>query len=208
MAGSPSTASEPGGVKNALMNVGSGPIIYQLLGPCKIFKEITASDYRDWNCQELQNWLKNELESDSGVELENWAEKEANLSRIIKQVLKCDLHKSNSLDTVILLPTDSLVSSLCLEAACKDLKRQLVLSRALGCSFYMIDPKRFSSLVLREEFLREALSIRDITGWRHLSLRKQPSATTVLLLISFHGDPHLCHWETGLRPPASHRATP
>lgn len=24
--------------------------------------EIIASDYRDWNCQELQNWLKNELE--------------------------------------------------------------------------------------------------------------------------------------------------
>ncbi|XP_030394522.1 nicotinamide N-methyltransferase-like [Gopherus evgoodei] len=136
----PLTDWRPGGVKNALMNVGSGPIIYQLLGPCKIFKEITASDYRDWNCQELQNWLKNELESDSGVELkdiefsvneagpyfafsfrENWAEKEAKLSRIIKQVLKCDLHKSNSLDTVILLPTDSLVSSLCLEAACKDL---------------------------------------------------------------------------------------
>uniref|UniRef100_A0A674IJB6 Phenylethanolamine N-methyltransferase n=1 Tax=Terrapene triunguis TaxID=2587831 RepID=A0A674IJB6_9SAUR len=96
------------------------------------------------------------------------------LSRIIKQVLKCDLNKSNPLVLVILLPTDGLISSLCLEAACKDLTTyrialkntssllkpggHLVLSGVLSCSFYMVGPKRFSCLVLREEFLREALS--------------------------------------------------
>ncbi|KYO39914.1 hypothetical protein Y1Q_0009062 [Alligator mississippiensis] len=116
-----------------------------------------------------------ELEGDRN----KWAEKERNLRGTIKCVLKCDVHKSNPLDPVVLPPADCLVSLLCLEAACKDhssyraalrninslLKPggHLVLSGDLGTSFYMVGPKKFSCLPLTEEFLREALSAMSFT---------------------------------------------
>uniref|UniRef100_A0A8C4YH39 Nicotinamide N-methyltransferase n=1 Tax=Gopherus evgoodei TaxID=1825980 RepID=A0A8C4YH39_9SAUR len=178
--------SEPGVVTgDTLIDIGSGPAIHQLLSACESFKEIIASDYTYRNHQELEKWLKNEpgafdwtpvvkyvceLEGNRGKE----AEKEAKLRKTIKQVLKCDVHQSNPMNPIVLPPADCLVSSLCLEAACKDLTTyrialknigsllkpggHLVLSGVLGCSFYMVGPKRFSSLVLGEEFLREALS--------------------------------------------------
>ncbi|XP_067421834.1 nicotinamide N-methyltransferase [Emydura macquarii macquarii] len=170
---------------DTLIDIGSGPTIYQLLSACESFKEIIATDYTYRNHLELEKWLKNEpgafdwspvvkyvceLEGNRGKE----AEKEAKLRKTIKQVLKCDVHKSNPMDPLILPPADCLGSSLCLEAACKDLNAyrvalknissllkpggHLVLSGDLGCSFYMVGPKRFSCLVLREEFLREVLS--------------------------------------------------
>ncbi|XP_059587756.1 nicotinamide N-methyltransferase-like [Alligator mississippiensis] len=170
---------------HTLTDIGSGPTIYQLLSACESFKEIIASDYIDQNCQELLKRLKNEpgafdwtpvvqhvceLEGDRN----KWAEKEGKLRGAIKCILKCDVHKSNPLDPVVLPPADCLVSSLCLEAACKDhssyraalrnisslLKPggHLVLSGDLGTSFYMVGPKKFFCLVLTEEFLRGALS--------------------------------------------------
>ncbi|XP_074832833.1 nicotinamide N-methyltransferase-like [Carettochelys insculpta] len=170
---------------DTLIDIGSGPNIHQLLSACESFQEIIASDYTDRNRQELEQWLKNEpgafdwtpvvkyvceLEGDR----QKKAEKEAKLRQAIKRVLKCDVHKSNPMDPLTLPPADCLISSLCLEAACQDqntyrmaLKNissllkpggHLVLSGDLGCSFFMVGPKRFSCLVLKEEFLREALN--------------------------------------------------
>uniref|UniRef100_A0A8C4YIJ0 Nicotinamide N-methyltransferase n=1 Tax=Gopherus evgoodei TaxID=1825980 RepID=A0A8C4YIJ0_9SAUR len=153
--------SEPGVVTgDTLIDIGSGPTIHQLLSACESFKEIITPVVK-YMC---------ELEGNRGKE----AEKEAKLRKTIKQVLKCDVHQSNPMNPIVLPPADCLVSSLCLEAACKDLTTyrialknigsllkpggHLVLSGVLGCSFYMVGPKRFSSLVLGEEFLREALS--------------------------------------------------
>ncbi|XP_006039211.1 nicotinamide N-methyltransferase-like [Alligator sinensis] len=175
---------------HTLIDIGSGPTIYQLLSACESFKEIIASDYMDQNCQELLKWLKNEpgafdwtpvvqhvceLEGDRN----KWAEKEGKLRGAIKRVLKCDVHKSNPLDPVVLPPADCLVSSLCLEAASKDQSSyraalrnissllkpggHLVLSGDLGSSFYMVGPKKFSCLALTEEFLREALNATGFT---------------------------------------------
>ncbi|XP_050777465.1 nicotinamide N-methyltransferase-like [Gopherus flavomarginatus] len=170
---------------DTLIDIGSGPTIHQLLSACESFKEIIASDYTYRNHWELEKWLKNEPGAFDWTPVvkyvcelegnrEKASEKEAKLRKTIKQVLKCDVHKSNPMDPIILPPADCLVSSLCLEAACKDLTTyrialknissllkpggHLVLSGVLGCSFYMVGPKRFSSLVLGEEFLREALS--------------------------------------------------
>ncbi|ERE74503.1 nicotinamide N-methyltransferase-like protein [Cricetulus griseus] len=50
-----------GGVKgDLLIDIGSGPTIYQLLSACESFKEIIVSDYTDQNLWELQKWLKKE----------------------------------------------------------------------------------------------------------------------------------------------------
>lgn len=47
------------GVKgDLLIDIGSGPTIYQLLSACESFKDIIASDYTDQNLVELEKWLK------------------------------------------------------------------------------------------------------------------------------------------------------
>ncbi|XP_073095859.1 nicotinamide N-methyltransferase isoform X2 [Manis javanica] len=43
-----------------LIDIGSGPTIYQLLSACESFKEIIVSDYSERNLQELEKWLKKE----------------------------------------------------------------------------------------------------------------------------------------------------
>uniref|UniRef100_A0A8C3P8Q5 Uncharacterized protein n=1 Tax=Chrysemys picta bellii TaxID=8478 RepID=A0A8C3P8Q5_CHRPI len=142
--------SEPGGVKgDTLIDIDSGPTVHQLLSACESFKEIILEAF-DWT--PVVKYVC-ELE---GNRYRGWKKR---------------LRKSNPLDPIVLPPADGLVSSLCLEAACKDLTtyrialknissllKHLVLSGDLSCSFYMVGPKRFSCLVLKEEFLREALS--------------------------------------------------
>ncbi|NP_001396196.1 nicotinamide N-methyltransferase isoform 5 [Mus musculus] len=50
-----------GAVKGELLiDIGSGPTIYQLLSACESFTEIIVSDYTDQNLWELQKWLKKE----------------------------------------------------------------------------------------------------------------------------------------------------
>nr|XP_038936992.1 nicotinamide N-methyltransferase isoform X3 [Rattus norvegicus] len=49
------------GVKGELLiDIGSGPTIYQLLSACESFTEIIVTDYTDQNLWELQKWLKKE----------------------------------------------------------------------------------------------------------------------------------------------------
>ncbi|XP_075765914.1 nicotinamide N-methyltransferase isoform X2 [Pelodiscus sinensis] len=175
-----------GGVKgDTLIDIGSGPTIYQLLSACENFKEIVASDYTDRNRQELEKWLKKEpgafdwtpvvkyvceLEGDR----EKWAEKEEKLRNKVKQVLKCDVSKSSVLGPVSLPQADCLLSTLCLEAACKDLTSyraalknissllkpggHLVMMTVLKETYYIVGQKRFSCLYLEKESVVEALS--------------------------------------------------
>nr|XP_033774695.1 nicotinamide N-methyltransferase-like [Geotrypetes seraphini] len=175
-----------GGVKgNLLIDIGSGPTIYQFLSACECFKEIIATDYTDRNRQELELWLKKEPEAfdwSSTVkfvcELEGdrqtWTEKEEKLRKTVTQVLKCDITKKNPLDSLVLPKADCLLTCLCLEGACKDqdtfccalrnisslLKAggHLVIGGVLGTDMYMVGEKPFSSLVLDKEFLKKALT--------------------------------------------------
>lgn len=51
--------SKTGGLKGKLLiDIGSGPSIYQLLSACESFEEIIATDYTDKNRLELEKWLK------------------------------------------------------------------------------------------------------------------------------------------------------
>ncbi|XP_053309029.1 nicotinamide N-methyltransferase-like [Spea bombifrons] len=174
-----------GNVKGGtLIDVGSGPTIHQMLSACEHFEEIIATDYTDKNLEELEKWLKNkpgafdwspvlkyvcELEGDR----EKWMEKQERLRRAVKQVLKCDVMKSNPLEPVTLPQADCLLSSECLEGACKDqaayrsaLKNistllrpggHLVLCGVLNTNYYMVGKVKFFSLCLDEAFLRDAL---------------------------------------------------
>ncbi|XP_066101203.1 nicotinamide N-methyltransferase [Saccopteryx bilineata] len=168
-----------------LIDIGSGPTIYQLLSACESFKEIVATDYTDQNLRELEKWLKKEpgafdwspvvayvceVEGNRGKE----QEKEEKLRRAVTQVLKCDVTQSQPLGTASLPPADCLLSTLCLHAACPDLPAyraalrnlgsllkpggHLVLVDALNSSYYMIGEQRFSSLCLGRDAIKAAVT--------------------------------------------------
>ncbi|NXH14682.1 NNMT methyltransferase, partial [Bucco capensis] len=167
-----------------LIDVGCGPTIYQLLSACEHFQEIIALDYTDQNRRELEKWLRNEagafdwrpvvqyvceLEGDR----EKWAEKEEKLRKKVKQVLKCDVTKANPTEPVSLPSADCLLSTLCLEAACKDLATfrsalrnisalvkpggHLVLLTVLRETYYAFNKQVFSCLHLEREAVEEAV---------------------------------------------------
>ncbi|XP_059563801.1 nicotinamide N-methyltransferase [Myotis daubentonii] len=173
------------GVKgDLLIDIGSGPTIYQLLSACESFKTIIATDYTDQNLQELEKWLKKEPGAFDWspvvtyvCELEGnrvkGQEKEEKLRRAVKQVLKCDVTQSRPLGAASLPLADCLLSTLCLDAACPDLPTyrtalrnlssllkpggHLVLVDALKSSYYMIGEQRFSSLSLDREAVEAAV---------------------------------------------------
>ncbi|VFV27105.1 Hypothetical predicted protein [Lynx pardinus] len=180
-----------GGLKGKLLiDIGSGPSIYQLLSACESFEEIIATDYTDKNRLELEKWLKKvpgafdwspvvkyvcELEGDR----DKWADKEERLRRTVTQVLKCDVNKEQPLEPAVLPLADCVLSSLCLEAACltqeafraalrhiRTLLRprgHLVLGGGFDTTFYMVGAKKFPCLPLKEKFVCEALQKSGFT---------------------------------------------
>ncbi|XP_075460172.1 nicotinamide N-methyltransferase-like [Ascaphus truei] len=174
----------PGGVEgDTLIDIGAGPTIYPLLSACEVFKNIIISDFLEQNCAEVQKWLKKdpdafdwspvakfvcELEGNS----ENWKKKEDKLRRTVKQVLTCDVLKSNPFEPDVLPPVDCMLSCLCLEAPCKDIESfrntlknfhdlikpggHLIVLSVLNSSFYFVGQKCFSSMTLTKEDLELA----------------------------------------------------
>nr|XP_025715165.1 phenylethanolamine N-methyltransferase [Callorhinus ursinus] len=119
---------------HSLIDIGSGPTIYQLLSACTHFEDITLTDFLEVNRQELGLWLREEpgafdwstysqhvcLIEGKG---ESWQEKERQLRAKVKRVLPIDVHQPQPLGAGSLapLPADALVSTFCLEAVSPDL---------------------------------------------------------------------------------------
>ncbi|NXU57978.1 NNMT methyltransferase, partial [Turnix velox] len=167
-----------------LIDVGCGPTIYQLLSACQSFQEITALDYTDQNRQELEKWLRKEegafdwrpvVEYVCELEgkREKWAEREEMVRRKVKRVLKCDVTKANPTEPISLPPADCVLSTLCLEAACRDLATfrsalrnlatlakpggHLVLLTVLKETYYAFNNQVFSCLRLEKEEVEGAV---------------------------------------------------
>ncbi|XP_007934713.1 nicotinamide N-methyltransferase [Orycteropus afer afer] len=194
------------GVKgNLLIDIGSGPTIYQLLSACESFKDIVASDYTDQNLQELERWLKKEPGAFDWSPIVNYVcdlegnrvkgpEKEEKLRRAVKQVLKCDVTQSQPLGPVSLPLADCLLTTLCLDAACPDLLTYctalknlssllkpggfLVIIDALKSSYYMIGEQRFSSLSLGQEAVEAAVREAGYTIEQFHVISQSYSSTT------------------------------
>ncbi|XP_078497582.1 phenylethanolamine N-methyltransferase [Lissotriton helveticus] len=117
-----------------LIDIGSGPTIYQLLSACDHFEEIILTDYLEVNRQVLRRWLHEEpgsfdwspyLKHACSLEGkgEHWKEKAQKLREKVKRVLPIDIHQPHPLGTSTLLePADALVSAFCLEASSPDLE--------------------------------------------------------------------------------------
>ncbi|KAM6201540.1 indolethylamine N-methyltransferase [Rhynchocyon petersi] len=175
----------PGGLKgDTLIDIGSGPTIYQLLAACESFRDITMSDFTDRNREELEKWLKKdpgaydwtpavklacELEGDSG----RWREKEEKLRSTVKRVLKCDANLSSPLAPAVLPPADCVLTLLAMECACCSLDAyraalrnlasllkpggHLVTTVTLDLSSYMVGKRQFSCVALEKEEVEQAV---------------------------------------------------
>ncbi|XP_069469644.1 nicotinamide N-methyltransferase-like isoform X2 [Ambystoma mexicanum] len=170
---------------DTLIDIGSGPSIHQLLSACEAFMNITATDYSKQSRQELEKWLKNESGAfdwkpvvKTVCELEgnrmSIQDKEEKLRRVVKQVLPCDLLKTNPLEPLVLPQFDCVLSSFCLEVACKtndevclavknmsNLTKpggHLVLCGAARCSHYQVGEVMFTAMAVDEGILRKAAS--------------------------------------------------
>ncbi|XP_028745375.1 phenylethanolamine N-methyltransferase [Peromyscus leucopus] len=170
----------------ALIDIGSGPTIYQLLSACAHFEDITMTDFLEVNRQELGLWLREDpgafdwsVYSQHACLIEgkgeSWQEKERQLRARVKRVLPIDVHQPQPLGTSSLapLPADALVSAFCLEAVSPDLASfqralhhittllrpggHLLLIGALEESWYLAGEARLSVVPVSEEEVREAL---------------------------------------------------
>ncbi|KAG8569251.1 hypothetical protein GDO81_014319 [Engystomops pustulosus] len=167
---------------NTLLDFGTGPTIYQLLSACEAFDKIIASDFLEQNRAEIRKWLRNDPDAfdwtpyiclcDVEKNGDDAEQKSETLRNTVKQVMKCDVHKKNPYDPIVMPPVDCLLSCLCLEFSCKDmytftevLKNLQALIKpggyflifgVLSCSFYYVGEKRFTSLPLKQEELEMA----------------------------------------------------
>ncbi|XP_007259099.2 nicotinamide N-methyltransferase [Astyanax mexicanus] len=165
-----------------LVEVGSGPTIHSIISASEHFQEITLSDYAERNLEEIQKWLRNEegcfnwnpvIEYICKLEKKSPSEVEAKIRQRVKHILKCDVRLENPFHPENLKPADCVITSLCLEAACKDMQAYkkalaglasllrpngaLVMVGVLGESFYVVNQTRFSCLPLTEQNIKEYL---------------------------------------------------
>ncbi|KAM5271788.1 indolethylamine N-methyltransferase-like [Ctenodactylus gundi] len=169
---------------DVLIDIGTGPTIYQLLSACETFREIIVSDYSQQNLRELEKWLNQEpgaydwspavqyvceLEGDRS----RWQEKEARLRRTVTRLLKCDVTQAHPLGSAQVPLADCVLTLLALESACLDVAAyraavqslagllkpggHLVTMVALHSQHYMVGPKKFFGLHLEKETVETAL---------------------------------------------------
>ncbi|XP_075694882.1 nicotinamide N-methyltransferase-like [Rhinoderma darwinii] len=168
---------------DTLLDVGTGASIYQLLSACEVFDKIIASDLLEQNRAEFQKWLKKDLDAFDWTHIikfvcelegnrEKYEEKAEKLRSKVTEVLKCDALKRNPYDPVVLPPVDCLLSCLCLESACKDIKSycnviknfkdlikpggHLLIISALNATFYHVGEKYFRPMTTRKDELELA----------------------------------------------------
>ncbi|XP_073511384.1 nicotinamide N-methyltransferase-like [Phyllobates terribilis] len=177
------TFTESGVRGDTLLDVGTGASIYHLLSACEVFDNIIVSDLLADNRAEFQKWLKKDPDAFDWTHLikfvceleekgEDYDKKAEKLRSKVKEVLKCDALKRNPYDPVVVPPVDCLLSCLCLEVACKDIKSfcevlknfknlikpggHLLILSGLNATFYYVGKKRFSALTSKKETLEMA----------------------------------------------------
>ncbi|XP_062309452.1 nicotinamide N-methyltransferase-like [Osmerus eperlanus] len=172
-----------------LIEVGTGPTIHTLISACEYFEEIVVSDYVDSNREEIERWLTAKDGCfDWNAHIQFVCDLEGKrtpavvsetIRQRVKQVLKCDICLEKPFAPVTVEPADCVVSSLCLEAACKDRdsyrrslramvgllgpRGVLVLIGDLDETFYTVGEQKFLCVSLSQEFIQETLSELGLT---------------------------------------------
>uniref|UniRef100_A0A8C6TLP5 Phenylethanolamine N-methyltransferase n=1 Tax=Neogobius melanostomus TaxID=47308 RepID=A0A8C6TLP5_9GOBI len=146
-----------------LIDVGSGPTLYQVLSGCEVFSKVLLTDFLEVNRQELKSWLQGEGANFDWTpfikyvcELEGpseWTEKAARLREVVSDVLPIDVHRAQPMapDALPSEGADCLVSCFCLESASPDLD---TFTKALGHISKLLRPGGHLLLIgaLQESF--------------------------------------------------------
>ncbi|KAJ7997490.1 hypothetical protein DPEC_G00229570 [Dallia pectoralis] len=172
-----------------LIEVGTGPTVHTLISACQYYDEFVVSDYVDSNRREIEKWLKAEDGCfDWGAHMQYVCDLEGKrtpqmisdtLRQKVKLVLKCDVCLENPFHPIEVPPADCVISSLCLEAACKDRESYrlslssmasllksggvLVLIGDLEENYYTVGKQRFACVNLSQEFITSTLSELGLT---------------------------------------------
>ncbi|XP_070539562.1 nicotinamide N-methyltransferase-like [Ptychodera flava] len=167
-----------------LLDIGGGPNLGNAIYTCTQFPEIVFSDYSEKCRQAVEKWVENTPDAINWSQFiknvcdmegtgNTWEERQAMVRRSIKDIIHCDVLKSNPLEPKVFEPFDAIVTSYCLESACPDRESFkvsmkniinllkpggiLMMFAALNESFYLIGEKRFYNLELDETFVKEAV---------------------------------------------------
>ncbi|NXC40234.1 PNMT methyltransferase, partial [Penelope pileata] len=159
-----------------LIDVGSGPTIYQLLSACDHFEEIVATDFLAVNREELRRWARGEPGAfDWSPFIQHVCKIEGRgLRGRLRRILPIDVHRAEPLGAPLRPPADALLSAFCLEAVSPDLAAfgralahvgsllrpggHALLLGALGESFYLAGAARLPVVPLSPADVRGALS--------------------------------------------------
>ena len=187
-----------------ILEFGAGPVIANVISASLYASEIVLSDYLESNRKVLQMWLDRdpkapnwspffqyvvqELEGKSIVEA---AEREEEMRQVIEAIIPCDIHNDPPVEQAYHGPYDLILSSYCLESACKSLKEfseavsklaeltkpggKLVIVTMDGPGetfFYMVGEKRFINLSITEEALTNIL---QRNGFHDITIECQPN---------------------------------
>ncbi|XP_006022610.1 phenylethanolamine N-methyltransferase [Alligator sinensis] len=170
---------------HTLIDIGSGPTIYQLLSACDHFEEIIATDYLEVNREVLRQWVQDKMDVFDWSPYikhvckiegrgEQWKEKEQKLREKLRQILPIDVHQPNPVGSPLRQLADAMVSTFCLEAVSPDrlsFERALknvtsllkpgghfLLIGALEESFYLAGEAKLSVVPVSEADVKEALT--------------------------------------------------
>ncbi|XP_070546252.1 indolethylamine N-methyltransferase-like isoform X2 [Ptychodera flava] len=167
-----------------LLEIGGGPNIANVIHTCTRFPEIIFSDYSE-NCrQAVEKWVKNTQDAvdwshfiKSVCEKEGngntWEDRQSLIRKSIREIIHCDVLKSNPLEPKVYEPFDAIVASYCVQCACPDkdsfkeavknivnlLKPEgaLIMTTGLNQTFYRVGEKQFYSLKVDQTFVKTAI---------------------------------------------------
>jgi hypothetical protein len=117
----------------SIIEVGAGPCMHVSFIVSRKFKNIVLSEYLEPNRRELMKWLNNDAHAFDWtacaqyigkLESKNTGDDVIRRTReSVKAVVKLDVHNPDPLVPNWFKPFDCLVSSLCLEPACSDIRK-------------------------------------------------------------------------------------
>ncbi|XP_069470309.1 indolethylamine N-methyltransferase-like [Ambystoma mexicanum] len=170
---------------DTLIEIGSGPVIHQLISSCECFKEIILSDFTEQCLDAQRKWQNKDPEAFDWSDVvkhvcglegnrDKWMEKEEKIRNTVKRIVKCDATKIDPMAPEVLPPADCLLLIYVLEAICCDKEAyctvlrnisplvkiggRVVMLALLGCSFIMCGDFKFPFLCVDEEFVRGAFT--------------------------------------------------
>ncbi|KAI8515717.1 hypothetical protein Bbelb_065300 [Branchiostoma belcheri] len=184
-----------------LLDVGSGPTVYQLISASRVCPEIICSDIHRGALGEIISWKNGDLNAFdwtaamkyvSGLEGTSWGSRQEQLRNAIKDTVVCDVFNDNPLHPAVFSPFDTVISTYCLEGTSWDKGRStyaktvqntcsllkpgghFILLTYIGVTYYVLHGKKYSdTLFLDTEFVLKSLSEAGITVFE-TSVHKTP----------------------------------